>query len=182
MAEENKAIPATTETTVNVNASVNFTLFQNPFVAAFEKKGERILLLLAPSETSGRKATTVEEIIKDIKNMLGSSAGEDELKSLQDDIVGNIGNVTEGGSAGAMGIAITIQQAFLYYEKEGEASKMEYAFSLKIDTSSLLENLNGLFSLNSASISVWKTSRKRVLEMMEIFGIEDFLMEYPEVV
>lgn len=174
----------TTAAKVNVNANVNFTLFNNPFVAAFEKNNQSMMLLLAPSHTHGRKTTTVGKIIADIKNMLGKGDDDPDIKSLETDMLNNIGNVAKPkGQGGVNGISITIHQAFLYYEKrEDGSSKMEYAFSLKIDTSCLFENLNGLFALNSASLSVWNTDRKKILETMQIFGIQDFLEETGEAV
>ena len=80
-----------------------------------------------------------------------------------------------------MSIRIYVQQAFLYYrsakkEDGTEEKELEYAFSLKADTSKLLGSID-LFTLDEIYFSVWKTNRKKVTDTMNMFMIEDFLKE-----
>ena len=57
-----------------------------------------------------------------------------------------------------------------------EEKELEYAFSLKADTSKLLGSID-LFTLDEIYFSVWKTNRKKVTDTMNMFMIEDFLKE-----
>lgn len=191
---------------IKVNANVNFVLFKNPFVAALEKDEEAMMLLLAPSSTEGRKSITVGEMIDEVKKLLGKGDEDEDIKKLSADLESNLSNVAEipgpveaeapadpaapdeedpdapvvpvvsEGETGVKTIRFTIEQAFLYYEKRGAESSTEYAFSLSVDTSKLLREV-GIFQLKGASISVWNTDRKKILDSMKMFGIQDFLDE-----
>lgn len=183
---------------IKVNANVNFVLFNNPFVAALEKDQEAMMLLLAPSGTEGRKSITVGDMISEVKKLLGKGDEDEDIKKLSADLESNLANVATvpepevqldpddpdaplnpsapSDQTGVKTIRFTIEQAFLYYEKRGEQTSMEYAFSLSIDTSKLLKEV-GIFQLKGASISVWNTDRKKILDSMKMFGIQDFLDE-----
>lgn len=162
---------------VKVNASINFVLLNNPFVAALEKNDQATMILLAPSGTQGKESITVGKMIEEVKKLLNKPDDDEEMKALSDNLSNNLKNVTsETEASGVNSIRFTIEQAFLYYEKRGEATKMEYAFSLSVDTSKLLNEV-GLFTLKGASISVWNTDREQVLKQMKMFQIEDYLTQ-----
>lgn len=169
---------------VRINAGVKFTLLKNHFVAALEKDGDVMMLLLAPTDSAGQEGMTIQEMVNEVKKLMGAKEGDPEVAGMEEQLNETVQNMSDPSKTGSgfdpMSIRIYVQQAFLYYrsaKKDGTAQKdLEYAFSLKADTSKLLKSMD-LFTLDEIYFSVWKTNRKKVTDTMNMFMIEDFLKE-----
>lgn len=171
---------------VRINAGVKFTLLKNHFVAALEKDGDVMMLLLAPTDSAGNNGMTIQEMVEEVKNLMGAKKDDPEIANMETQLNSTVSSMSDPEKAKSgfdpMSIRIYVQQAFLYYRTEKKADNtteknMEYAFSLKADTSKLLGSMDGLFTLDEIYFSVWKTNRKKVTDSMNMFMIEDFLNE-----
>ncbi|MCM1121510.1 MAG: hypothetical protein NC416_02895 [Eubacterium sp.] len=174
---------------VKVNAGIRFTLLKNNFVAALQKDEEALSILLVPTNAPGEKGITIREMVDEIKEMIGAGDDDPEVNDMTkqlEDTVNSVGNQNVEGGFHPMEIEIFLQQAFLYYrlgknesggdESGNSAKTLEYAFSLRVDTTKMLKKMD-FFSLDEITLSVWKTDRKKVTESMNMFLIEDFLQE-----
>ncbi|MBS7009169.1 hypothetical protein [Anaerostipes sp.] len=170
---------------VRINAGVKFTLLKNHFVAALEKDGDVMMLLLSPTDSAGQEGMTVQEMVEEVKKLMGAKDDDPEIKSMETQLNSTVSGMSDPdktkGGFDPMSIRIYVQQAFLYYrsakKEDGTKEKeLEYAFSLKADTSKLLGKMD-LFTLDEIYFSVWKTNRKKVTDSMNMFMIEDFLKE-----
>lgn len=170
---------------VRINAGVKFTLLKNHYVAALEKNGDVMMLLLAPTDSAGREGMTIQEMVNEVTKLMGAKKDDPEIKGMETQLNSTVQSMSDPqkaeGGFDPMSIRIYVQQAFLYYrtEKKPDGTKeknMEYAFSLKADTSKLLGSMD-LFTLDEIYFSVWKTNRKKVTDSMNMFMIEDFLNE-----
>ncbi len=165
---------------VKVNAGIKFTLLKNNFVAALQKEDKVLSILLAPTNAPGKNGITIKEMVGEIKELMRAEDNDPEVQDMTNQLENTVSSVGEGG-LDPMEIKIFLQQAFLYYRLEkddsGESVKnLEYAFSLRVDTSKLLKEMD-FFNLNEVTLSVWKTERKKVTDSMNMFKIEDFLKE-----
>ncbi len=165
---------------VKVNAGIKFTLLKNDFVAVLQKENKVLSILLAPTNAPGENGITIKEMVDEIKELMGVEDNDNnqEIKDMTKQLKDTVGSVGKGDP---MEIAIFLQQAFLYYRSAEDAlgkpvKSLEYAFSLRVDTSKLLDKI-GFFNLNEVTLSVWKTERKKVTDSMNMFKIEDFLKE-----
>lgn len=176
--EDGKGIP------VKVNAGIKFTLLKNDFVVAFQKDGNVVSILLAPTNASEKNGMTIQEMVDEIKKLMGVGSEDTEVKGLEEQLqktVKSVGKTEGDDSFKPMEITISLQQAFLYYRSETNGSEktvkdLEYAFSLSVDMSKMLDKID-IFNLKEITLSVWKTDRKKVTESMNMFKIEDFLKE-----
>lgn len=171
---------------IRINAGVKFTLLKNHFVAALEKNGDVMMLLLAPTDSAGREGMTIQEMVTEVTKLMGAKKDDPEIQGMETQLNSTVQSMSDPkkaeGGFNPMSIRIYVQQAFLYYRTEKKADNtteknMEYAFSLKADTSKLLGSMDGLFTLDEIYFSVWKTNRKKVTDSMNMFMIEDFLNE-----
>ena len=132
---------------VRINAGVKFTLLKNHFVAALEKDGDVMMLLLAPTDSAGQEGMTIQEMVEEVKQLMGAKEGDKEVADMETQLNSTVSSMSDPKKAGSgfdpMSIRIYVQQAFLYYrsakKEDGTKEKeLEYAFSLKADTSKLL--------------------------------------------
>ena len=146
----NVAIP------VRINAGVKFTLLKNHFVAALEKDGDVMMLLLAPTDSAGQEGMTIQEMVEEVRKLMGAKEGDKEVADMETQLNSTVNSMSDpkkaGGGFNPMSIRIYVQQAFLYYrsakkEDGTEEKELEYAFSLKADTSKLLGSID-LFTLD----------------------------------
>lgn len=170
---------------VRINAGVKFTLLKNHFVAALEKNGDVMMLLLAPTDSAGNNGMTIQEMVEEVKKLMGAKKDDPEIANMETQLNSTVSSMSDPEKAkngfDPMSIRIYVQQAFLYYrtakKADGTSEKeLEYAFSLKADTSKLLGSMD-LFTLDEIYFSVWKTNRKKVTDTMNMFMIKDFLSE-----
>ncbi len=165
---------------VKVNAGIKFTLLKNNFVAALQKEDKVLSILLAPTNAPGENGITIKEMVDEIKDLMGAKDNDPEVQDMTNQLENTVSSVGEGG-LDPMEIKIFLQQAFLYYRSAEDGSEksvksLEYAFSLRVDTSKLLKKMD-FFNLDEVTLSVWKTERKKVTDSMNMFKIEDFLKE-----
>ncbi len=137
-------------------------------------------ILLAPTNAPGENGITIKEMVDEIKELMGAKDNDPEVQDMTNQLENTVSSVGEG-SINPMEIEIFLQQAFLYYRSSADDSEksvksLEYAFSLRVDTSKLLKKMD-FFNLDEVTLSVWKTERKKVTDSMNMFKIEDFLKE-----
>lgn len=170
---------------VRINAGVKFTLLKNRFVAALQKDGDVMMLLLAPTDSGGMAGMSIQEMVDEVAKLMGTKKEDSEIQEMEKQLNGTVGSMTDSEKVkegfDPMSITVYVQKAFLYYRTEKKADgktekNLEYAFSLKADMSKLLGEMD-LFTLDEIYFSVWKTNRKKVTDSMNMFLIEDFLNE-----
>ena len=175
--------------TVNINAGVKFTLFSTHFAAAMQKDDTGLKILLIPSVAEKKKEITIGDMVEEIKSLIAPNDPKnkevnDMTKQLTNAVNGLAPTDTEtkpeekAKAFDPMSIGITIEEAFLFYEKKGTVTTFEYAFSLSLNTSKLIKQME-FFSLDGISLSVWNTTRPAVIQEMKMIGIDDYLKQYP---
>lgn len=104
---------------VRINAGVKFTLLKNHFVAALEKDGDVMMLLLAPTDSAGQEGMTVKEMVDEVKKLMGAKDGDPEVAKMESELKGTVEGMSDPEKAKSgfdpMSIRIYVQQAFLYY-------------------------------------------------------------------
>lgn len=178
--------------TVNINAGVKFTLFSTHFAAAMQKDDTGLKILLIPSVAEKKEEITIGDMVEEIKSLIAPNDPKNkEVNDMTKQLTSAVNGLAPEDTGGKgtkpedttkafdpMSIGITIEEAFLYYEKKGTASTFEYAFSLSLNTSKLIKQME-VFSLDGISLSVWNTTRPAVIQEMKMIGIDDYLKQYP---
>lgn len=167
---------------INVSLGAKITVLKTDLQAVFNKNGDDIEVLVAPTDAVANQPMSIGEVIDEIKTLMGGEKAE--IGNLEEQITTAVGTVDASGQSGENGVNIKdvtfmIRQAFLYYYKKGDASSgMEYAFSLEISFAGMMDKIDFL-SLNSISLSLWTTKRSKIIEQMGIFNTDEFLQKYP---
>lgn len=161
---------------INVNVGVKFTILKTNLVAALQKDDKKWQVLVAPTDAVASRGMSIKEIVAEIQNLMGG--GQEAVAGLEDQLSGAVESMSDqkSGSFDPMSIEFYLRQVFVYYEKEGEKSSAEYAFSIEVNTSQMLKQL-GVFNLEGIVLSVWNTKRNKVKERMSMFDIDTYLAE-----
>lgn len=171
---------------VHVMAGLSFTLLKVDFTAGFEKDENGYQILLLPTDNDENQGLSIKEMIDEVKKLMEKSGAEIDAGKMQDDIEGAVNGVSdpdgqktpeEREGFDPLALKVILRQAFLYYRKAGDSKTFEYAFSLEINMEEVMPKID-LVSLKNLSLAVWSTERKKILERMQLFHIEDILKEY----
>lgn len=173
---------------VHIMAGISFTLLKVHFTAGFEKDENGYQILLLPTNPTEKNGIKVKEMIADVNTLMGKSGAaiEGGENKMEEDITAAINGVNNPDAPKGqekkegfdpLELEVCLKQAFLYYKKVGDNKTFEYAFQLEINMKDMMPDI-GLVTLDNVSIAVWSTERKKILESMSMFHIEDVLREY----
>lgn len=164
-----------TNSGLSVNAGIKITILKHSFVGIVQKDDAYDLrVLIAPGDEITGQAMDIGEISREIAKLTGSQGDENEVT---DQLGKAVENFKDSSSpAGISSINFYLRQAYMLYEKKAGASdkNVEYAFSLTVDMSHMLKSID-LFSIQEISFSIWKTTRKGVLDKMGTYSIDEYL-------
>lgn len=173
--EENPVAEIKTTSEIGINIGAEFTILKADLTAVLQKTGKKWQVLVAPTDTIANQGMTIGEIVDEIKKLMGRAGSQTE--GLEDKLQNTVASMAAEESQSTFdpkSIKLYLRQVFVYYEKEGDASTAEYAFSLEVDTSQMLKNI-GMFNLKKICFAVWNTDRKGVKEKMALVDINEYL-------
>lgn len=173
--EENPVAEIKTTSEIGINIGAEFTILKADLTAVLQKTGKKWQVLVAPTDTIANQGMTIGEIVDEIKKLMGGAGSQTE--GLEDKLQNTVASMAAEESQSTFdpkSIKLYLRQVFVYYEKEGDASTAEYAFSLEVDTSQMLKNI-GMFNLKKICFAVWNTDRKGVKEKMALVDINEYL-------
>lgn len=165
---------------LNANIGIEFSLIGTKLRAMYEKNGdEGYALLLAPSEQEADNAISIGQMVKDIQNLVkgvDANASTEEMEANLQESLSGLGD--GGGNSPLDKLYLKLQMAFLYIKKTKTESNIEYAFQLQILSKDVIpKEIQSLVNVEYVSISVWNTSRKKVVERMALETVSDYLGE-----
>lgn len=166
-----------TDAKFNVNVGAKFTILRTNLAAALQKTGDKWQVLVAPTDAVANQGMTINEIVSEIMHLMGDN--KESVQGLNDQLESAVKSMVSEENQGGFqpeSIKLYLRQVFVYYEKEGDKSGAEYAFSLEVDTSKMLKNI-GMFNLEGIVFAVWNTKRRKVKERMSMFDIDEYLRE-----
>lgn len=172
--------------TVKINAGIKFTLLSTQFVGAVQKDDKKLEILLIPSAPEFKKEITIQEMINQIKGIVVPELKEgepvpaeiDDMQNQMNSVVSEFGD--KKSTFNSLEIGITIEEAYIYYRKEGEnPAVFEYALSLSLNMTNLIREME-VFSLDSITLSVWNTDRPGIIQEMKMLNIDDYLKIYDQ--
>lgn len=163
---------------LNALVGIDFSLIGTQLHAAYEKMGDGYKILLIPSKQVPDEGISVLDLIEDIKKLMKGISGNEKEEV---DTTG-LSNNMEGLAPGVplKDLKIKLQMAYLYMNKPGMASKeapvLEYAFQLQLLATDLIpKELTNLVTVSNLSVSVWNTTRNKVLEQMALVSIDEYI-------
>lgn len=196
---------------LNASVGIDFSLLGTNLHAAYEKKGEDgYAVLLLPTEQNANNGVSIGQVIEDINKLVthvDKSAStedkqEDEQKEMQEakqkemqeemqnDLLNGVGSLANLGKnddakkEGLNNLIVKLQMAYLYIRKmKGQPSQLEYAFQLQVISRDVIpEEITELIDVDTVSISVWNTTRQKILDKMSLVTIDEYIgiAEKPE--
>lgn len=173
---------------VHVLVGIEFTLLNVKFTAGFEKGDVGYQILLLPTDQTQNNGMSIREMISEVQMLMNNGGAQIEggAEQMENDIVSAINGVNDPDAKKGeekktgfdpLELRVYLRQAFLHYEKSGDKKTFEYAFQLEINAEDMMPDI-GLVKLDRLSVSVWSTERKKILESMGMFHIDEILGEY----
>lgn len=175
--------PATTGNAQNTTASPNmrlgvkFTLLRTPLFAGVKTAvNDGYEILLTPTDRVAGPGMTIEDMVKEINQLMGKKGGSNAEKALDAQQVQDQLTALKSGSGDVdfENIRISLNQAFLHYKSTD--GSLEYAISITVDAKKLLPDMN-LINFECLTLSVWNTTRPTVLTRMGLTSGADLLGE-----
>ena len=80
---------------VRINAGVKFTLLKNHFVAALEKDGDVMMLLLAPTDSAGQEGMTIQEMVEEVRKLMGAKEGDKEVADMETQLNSTVNSMSD---------------------------------------------------------------------------------------
>lgn len=190
-----------TNTSPSIAVSMNMTLLKKDVTATYDVsstidnglKTKTVITktLVMPgsikpgSETDG---FTIKDFVDEVNKIAGNSGGVNQTE-IQNQII-NAGNITDKGILD--GISIVLKEIFFYHQstkiyeqvspgnysdtpKDAGTSSFEYAFDIEIENKNFFKN--DIFTINSLSFSIWNTTRKKIIDTMNLTNIDDILKD-----
>lgn len=176
---------------LNASVGIDFSLLGTNLHAAYEKKGEDgYAVLLLPTEQNANNGVSIGQVIEDIKKLVSGvdkSASADDMETDLLSGVDSLPNLGEGEDAkkeGLNNLIVKLQMAYLYIRKmKGQPSQLEYAFQLQVIAKKVIpKEITELIDVDTVSISVWNTTRQKILDKMSLVTIDEYIgiAEKPE--
>lgn len=163
---------------LKASVGVDFALLGTRLHAAYEKRGENdYSVLLLPSVEHADNGISIGEVIEDIKKLVKKVDDKADTGEMEKDLQSGIDSLNKEGEEPALDkLIVKLQMAYLYIHKTGETSELEYAFQLQIVTRGMIpEGVNQLIDVDNISISVWNTTRQKVLDRMSLVTIDEYI-------
>lgn len=170
---------------LNALIGIDFSLIGTKLRAVYEKKGEDgYAILLAPSAQEADNGVSIGKVIDDIKKLVSSAGSGASTADMEKDLTEGISALTKGdGKTGSdtdkfdlNKIMVQLNMAYLYLCKDKEQDVLEYVFQLRILTEGLIPPaIAEIVDVSGVSLSIWNTSRQKVVNQMQLITIDNFL-------
>lgn len=170
MAEETKEfaeVKVTDQSVMQALLEADFMILGTKLVAEYYKNGEQNYFLLMPTDEADARSITVEEMLNDIKVLVGDNLNTTELTNCMNSIGISVDK-----------IKVSLKMAYFYMISDGKDknnNNTEYAFHLEIDTSEVLPASFKLFDINKIGFAIWNTERPKIISQMNLYKPEDLL-------
>lgn len=174
---------------LNALIGVDFSIVGTSLKAVYEKKDKGYAVLLIPSEQEADEGVSIGEVIGDIERLVTKNGGSVDTKAMEKELTGALSTLddqtdTEGASGQGLldKLKVRLTMAYLYLHKDGEGkpAETEYAFELQIITKGMIPDaIAEIVDVNDVSISIWNTTRKKVIDKMQLVSVSSYL-ELPE--
>ncbi len=170
MVEETKEfaeVKVTDQSVMQALLEADFMILGTKLVAEYYKNGEQNYFLLMPTDETDARSITVEEMLNDIKILVGDTLDTTELINCMNSIGISVDK-----------IKVSLKMAYFYMISDGtdkNNNKTEYAFHLEIDTSEVLPASFKLFDINKIGFAIWNTERPKIISQMNLYKPEDLL-------
>lgn len=163
---------------LKASVGVDFDLLGTRLHAAYEKRGENnYSVLLLPSVEHADNGISIGEVIEDIKKLVKKVDDKADTGEMEKDLQSGIDSLSKEGEESVLDkLIVKLQMAYLYIHKTGETSELEYAFQLQVVTRGMIpDGVNQLIDVDNVSISVWNTTRQKVLDRMSLVTIDEYI-------
>ena len=170
MVEETKEfaeVKVTDQSVMQALLEADFMILGTKLVAEYYTNGEQNYFLLMPTDETDARSITVEEMLNDIKILVGDTLDTTELINCMNSIGISVDK-----------IKVSLKMAYFYMISDGtdkNNNKTEYAFHLEIDTSEVLPASFKLFDINKIGFAIWNTERPKIISQMNLYKPEDLL-------
>lgn len=170
MVEETKEfaeVKVTDQSVMQALLEADFMILGTKLVAEYYKNGEQNYFLLMPTDEADARSITVEEMLNDIKILVGDTLDTTELINCMNSIGISVDK-----------IKVSLKMAYFYMISDGtdkNNNKTEYSFHLEIDTSEVLPASFKLFDINKIGFAIWNTERPKIISQMNLYKPEDLL-------
>ena len=162
---------------LNALVGIDFSLIGTKLHAVYEQKKDGYAVLLAPSEQNAENGVSIKQLISDISDMLKGSISDEDKDKMEDNITGKLSGLSDNGGVAAGDIIVRLNMAYLYINKEADKEAVtEYAFQLQIVNDGLIPKaVSNIVDVTNVSVSVWNTTRQKVLDQMQLVSINKYL-------
>ena len=157
---------------------VDFALIGTKLQAVYEQKEDGYTILLIPSEQNADTGVSIGQVIADIKKLVSSSGSEASTEDMEKELTESLSGLSDGKDGFDLDkIVVKLNMAYLYINKEKEENaETEYAFQLQIVTEGLIPKaVAQLVDVNNVSLSLWNTTRQKVIEKMRLIKIDEYI-------
>lgn len=163
---------------LKASVGVDFDLLGTRLHAAYEKQGENnYSILLLPSVEHADNGISIGQVIDDIVKLVQNAGGNVTPEEVETDLKSATDSMEKEGKKPVLdNLIVKLQMAYLYIHKTEKTSELEYAFQLQIVTRGMIpDGVNQLIDVDNISISVWNTTRQKVLDRMSLVTIDEYI-------
>lgn len=173
---------------LNASVGIDFSLLGTSLHAAYEKKGaEGYAVLLLPTEQNPNNGVSIGAVIEDIKKLVKGVDDKANTDDMDKDLMEGVNSlaIKEGEAEDTKGdkqtglnnLIVKLQMAYLYIRKiPGQDSQLEYAFQLQVIAKDVIPpEIQSLVDVDNVSISVWNTTRQKILDRMSLVTIDEYI-------
>lgn len=169
---------------LNASVGIDFSLLGTSLHAAYEKKGEDgYAVLLLPTEQNPNNGVSIGNVIEDIKKLVEGVYKGTKTDEMDKDLLDGVSSLAVSGESkeekktALDNLIVKLQMAYLYIRKVGEQdSQLEYAFQLQVIAKDVIpEGIQDLVDVDNVSISVWNTTRQKILDKMSLVTIDEYI-------
>ena len=170
---------------LNASVGIDFSLLGTSLHAAYEKKGaDGYAVLLLPTEQNPNNGVSIGAVIDDIKKLVKGVDDKANTEDMDEDLMDGVnslaikGDDAEGDKkTGLDNLIVKLQMAYLYIRKiPGQDSQLEYAFQLQVIAKDVIPpEIQSLVDVDNVSISVWNTTRQKILDRMSLVTIDEYI-------
>lgn len=173
---------------LNASVGIDFSLLGASLHAAYEKKGaEGYAVLLLPTEQNPNNGVSIGAVIEDIKKLVKGVDDKANTDDMDKDLMEGVNSlaIKEGDAEDTKGdkqtglnnLIVKLQMAYLYIRKiPGQDSQLEYAFQLQVIAKDVIPpEIQSLVDVDNVSISVWNTTRQKILDRMSLVTIDEYI-------
>lgn len=165
---------------LNALVGIDFSLIGTKLRAVYEKRGDNgYAILLTPTPQDADNGVTLKVLMEDVKKLIyGKSCSDEDAKKLEDSFGKQLGSLSEDTGSDWKNIEIKLDVAYLYIDRGGSENITEYAFQMEIITEAAIpQEIKDMVTVNNLSVAVWNTSRKSVVEKMNLRTISSYIAE-----